>query len=362
MLRQRVGRLRQMALAIVQCAIGAALAWLVATEVLRHNRPFFAPMAVIICIGVGLGQPRLRRVVELVGGVSVGVGVGDLLVSAIGAGPWQLALVVGLAMTVAVLLDGGPLITVQGATSAVLVVTLLPPSGGAGLQRMEDALLGGLVGLAAVAVLPGNPSAVARAHATRMIVELAAALTAAADAIDRHDAALASQTLRRLRSQRFLDDYRDAVRTARELSAVSPLYHRKRRQLLSYADATEPLDHALRNLRVLLRRTRSALVDGEPIPPALPDALRQLSDATRLLAEELGQDHKPTATRTALQRAAAALDTETLTHAGFSAQVVAAQLRSMAVDLLQATGLRHDQARSLLPAIGNLHEEDQPGT
>ena len=358
MLRRRVRRLRQMALPIVQCAIGAALAWLVATEVLHHSRPFFAPMAVVICIGVGLGQPRLRRVVELVGGVSVGVGVGDLLVSGIGAGPWQLALVVALAMTVAILLDGGPLITVQGATSAVLVVTLLPPSGTGGIERMIDALVGGLVGLAAVALLPGNPSNVARTNAARMIGELAAALTAAADAIDRHDPDLATRSLRRLRSQRFLDDYRDAVRTAREISAVSPLQHRRRRQLRSYLDATEPLDHALRNLRVLLRRTRSALVDHEPIPPALPAALRQLATATKLLAADLGQDHQPTATRTALQRAAATIDTETLTHTGFSAQVVAAQLRSVAVDLLQATGLRHDQARAVLPTIGDLHPED----
>lgn len=348
-----------MALPIVQCAIGAALAWLVATEVLRHSRPFFAPMAVIICIGVGLGQPRLRRVVELVVGVSVGVGVGDLLVSGIGAGAWQLALVVALAMTVSVLLDGGPLITVQGATSAVLVVTLLPPNGLGGIERMLDALLGGLVGLAAVAVLPGNPTAVARANAARMIGELAAALTGAADAIDHQDPALATQTLRRLRSQRFLEDYRDAVRTAREITAVSPLHHRRRRQVRSYTDAAEPLDHALRNLRVLLRRTRSALMDREPIPPALPHALRELAAATRLLAEGLGHDHAPT-TRPALQRAAATIDTETLTHTGFSAQVVAAQLRSVAVDLLQATGLRHDEARAVLPMIGAPHHDGEP--
>jgi uncharacterized membrane protein YgaE (UPF0421/DUF939 family) len=360
MLRRRMGRLRQMALSIVQCAIGAGLAWLLATEVLRHSRPFFAPMAVIICIGAGLGQPRLRRVVELVVGVSVGVGVGDLLVAGIGAGAWQLALVVALAMAVAVLLDGGPLITVQGATSAVLVVTLLPPSGVGGIERMVDALVGGLVGLAAVALLPGNPSGVVRAHAVRMIGELAAALTAAADAIDQDDPALATQTLRRLRSQQFLDDYRDAVRTAWEISAVSPLHHRRRRQLRSYMDATEPLDHALRNLRVLLRRTRSALLDGESIPPALPSALRQLAAATRLLADDLGQDHQPVATRSALQQTAATIDTDTLAHTGFSAQVVAAQLRSVVVDLLQATGLRHDQARATLPTIGDLHLDDDP--
>src|SRR3954447_14180746 len=135
-----------MALPIVQCAVGAAVAWLVATEVFSHSRPFFAPIAVVICIGVGFGQQRLRRVVELVVGVSVGIGVGDLLISQIGAGWWQLALVLALAMSVSVLLGGGTLVTLQAASSSILVATLLPPGGTAGLDRMADALIGGLLG------------------------------------------------------------------------------------------------------------------------------------------------------------------------------------------------------------------------
>lgn len=174
-IRLRRRRLRRMALPIVQCAVAAALAWLVASEVFEHSRPFFAPIAVVICIGVGMGQQRLRRVVELVVGVSVGIGVGDLLVSRIGIGAWQIALVLALAMTVSVLLDGGPLITLQAGSSAVLVVTLLPPAGPAGLDRMLDALIGGLLGLAAIALLPGDPPGVARKHGQLMLAELAAA-------------------------------------------------------------------------------------------------------------------------------------------------------------------------------------------
>ena len=46
------------------------IAWLVARDLLGHSRPFFAPIAVVICIGVGLGQ-RLRRVFELHGFANV---------------------------------------------------------------------------------------------------------------------------------------------------------------------------------------------------------------------------------------------------------------------------------------------------
>jgi hypothetical protein len=183
-----------------------------------------------------------------------------------------------------------------------------------------------------------------------MIGELTLALTTAADALEARDAELAGQALRRIRTQQPIDDFRDALRTAREILIISPLHRRRRHVLRSYLDAAEPLDHALRNCRVLLRRTRSALVDDEPVPADLVTGLRALARATDLLAENLGGATAPV--REALRDAAATVDSASLAHGGFSGQVVAAQLRSVAVDLLQATGLRHDEARALLPTIG----------
>lgn len=341
--------LRYMALPILQCGVAAGVAWMVATRVFNHDRPFFAPIAVIICIGVGLGQRRLRRVVELVMGVSVGIGIGDLLVHVIGTGAWQITLVVTFAMTVAVLLDGGPLITVQAGASAVLVATLLPPGETGGLNRMADALIGGVVGLAAVAIMPGNPSEVARRHARQMIMMLTSALTSAADAIDTRDPDLVVQALRKIQSEEAIDEYRDALRTARDILAIAPVHWRQRQPLRAYISAAEPLESALRDIRVLLRRTRAALADGEPVPPAIPVALRKLAEASASFADRLWGDRSEV--RQALGEAAASLDADDLAGGGFSAQVVAAQLRSVAVDLLQATGLRHEEARDVLPPI-----------
>lgn len=341
-----------MALPILQCSVAAALAWLVATEVFSHSRPFFAPMAVVICIGVGFGQQRLRRVVELVVGVSVGIGVGDLLILQIGAGWWQLALVLGLAMTISVLLGGGTLVTLQAGTSAILVATLLPPGGTAGLDRMVDALIGGLLGLAAVAVLPGDPRDALDKRVRDLLGELTIALTAAAEAIEKRDREIAQGALRRARTQRAGDDYRGALRAAREISAISPLRRRQRHGFARYASAAEPIDLALRNSRVLLRRTRSALTDDESFPSALPATLRQLADAATAFAGVLADDGDPTPVRAAIRDAARAVDADDLENVGFSARVVTAQLRSIAVDLLQATGLDHGQARGFLPSMG----------
>jgi uncharacterized membrane protein YgaE (UPF0421/DUF939 family) len=336
-----------MSLPILQCCVAAAIAWLVANKIFEHTRPFFAPMAVVICIGVGFGQKRLRRVVELVLGVSVGIGVGDVLISHIGAGWWQLALVLGLAMTISVVLGGGTLVTLQAGNSAILVATLLPPGGQAGFDRMVDALIGGVLGVAAVALLPGDPWDALDKRMRELLGELSTALTAASDAIVQRDPDIAQRALGRARTQQAGDDFRAALRAAREISAISPLHRRQRHRIRQYAKAAESIDLAIRNGRVLLRRTRSGLTDDETFPPALPAALRRLAEAVTAFADVLARDEAPGEVRDAVQEAANSVDH--LDHVGFSAQVVTAQLRSVAVDLLQATGLPHDQARAVLP-------------
>src|SRR5437879_6708678 len=123
------------------------------STVVDHRAPFFAPGAAVVCLGTTLGQ-RLRRTIELIVGVGLGVGVGDLLISAIGTGPWLVAVVVALAMSVAVLLDGGAVITVQSAVSAILMVTLYLPGDTSGLNRVVDCMIGGVTGLVDIGVFP----------------------------------------------------------------------------------------------------------------------------------------------------------------------------------------------------------------
>src|SRR5262249_25639562 len=142
---------RSVAVPVAQTALAAGLSWLVAVHLLGHRAPLFAPVAAIVCIDMTVGQ-RLRRAIELIVGASVGLGVGALLISAIGTGPWQIAAVVALAPSVAVLLDGRAVINVQAAVSAILVVTLYVPGDTTGIDRLFDGLIGAAIGLVIVAV------------------------------------------------------------------------------------------------------------------------------------------------------------------------------------------------------------------
>jgi hypothetical protein len=111
-LQRRIDRLRDRGFFIAQCALASGVAWALARYVVGHPMPFFAPVAAMICLGFSFGQ-RLRRVAELMVGVAIGVGVGDLFVHAFGTGVAQVVLVVALAMTLAVLLGAGTLMTTQ---------------------------------------------------------------------------------------------------------------------------------------------------------------------------------------------------------------------------------------------------------
>ena len=150
-LTERVSCWRSAAIPVAQTALAAGLSWFVAVHLLGHRAPSFAPVAAIVSIDVTLGQ-RLRRATELIVGASAGVGVGALLISTIGAGPWQIAVVVALATSAAVLLNGRAVINVQAGVSAVLVATLYVPGDTSGFDRLSDGLIGAAIGLAIDAV------------------------------------------------------------------------------------------------------------------------------------------------------------------------------------------------------------------
>lgn len=354
-LNRRLRRLFRNGIPIVQCAVAAGAAWALAIYVFGHPQPFFAPIAAVVSLGVSLGQ-RMRRALELVVGVSIGIGVGDVLISIIGSGPLQIALVVALAMSTAVLLDSGAIIVLQAASSSVLVATLLPPASAGGLTRMLDAVIGGLVGFVVASLLPANPLAVAHRNGRLVLGALADALRGVAGAVSRQDVDMASDVLANARkSQSLVEDFRSALIAGQEIARFAPIRWHRRGDLDRYEAAAAPIDRALRNTRVLARRALAALHDAEPVPRPLPGLLEELAGAVVLLRDELASGLEPLQAREAARVVARKSSVELLGEGDFSMQVVVMQVRSIAVDLLQATGLNRSEAISALPP---LHAEE----
>ncbi len=330
-LARRARRLRDSALPVLQCALGAGLAYLVARDVVGHVVPFFAPIACVLVLGISLTN-RLRRSVELAVGVSVGVAIGDLIVVLIGTGWWQISVVVGLTLFAALLFDVGVLLLNQAAVSAVLVATLQPPGSEASFSRWIDTLIGAAIGLVLAATLPSHPLTGARRGLEALLVELEAVLTGAADAMGTGDAEAAEGVLDRARAtQGRVDALGSAVDAGFEITAIAPLRRRHRGELGRLRASVGPIDLALRNARVLARRVHASIRDGERPPQALVELVRRLGADVAILSRELTSGESTDGARCALLDTAAAAPAE---GGGYSAEVVLAQVRSMLVDLL----------------------------
>src|SRR3954470_3270954 len=128
----RMNRLRGRFWPILQTALAATTAWYAAVLLLPDGRPSFASIAAVICLGASYGQ-RGSKALQLVAGVVLGICVASGLVALIGAGSLQIGLMVVLAMSAAVLLGGGELLTAESAVSAILLVSL-DPAGSDGFQ------------------------------------------------------------------------------------------------------------------------------------------------------------------------------------------------------------------------------------
>jgi uncharacterized membrane protein YgaE (UPF0421/DUF939 family) len=348
-----VARARAGAALAVQAGLAAGISWWVAHDLLGEATPFFAPIAAVVTLAVSVGQ-RLRRTAELVAGVALGIGVGDLLMLLIGSGPWQMGLMVALAVTVAAFVGGGAALVVQAAASAVLVAAL-SPSGALPYGRFVDALVGGLVGLGVMAVLlPLNPLTVVRRAAEPALDLLAAGLHEVAVAVRDTDPERAERVLGELRAgEATVSAFRDAAEAARENAALAPVRWRSRAAIVLYVDLAEHLFYALRNVRVLIRRVLTALTDTEPVPPVLPVALDLLADAVTALRRELADGVEPEEARALALRAAAEAGRAYTDGVGFSGGVVVAQIRTAVTDLLRASGIDHAEApRMVRRAVG----------
>ena len=343
-------RVRDGAWSVGQCSLAAAVAWTASQHLLSHPRPYFACVAAVVCLAVRAAQ-RLRRVGELAVGVSVGVLVGDLLVQQIGTGAWQIALVVGVALLLAVALDGGPLLVSQAGLQAVFVVAL-PRTPGSGLARWEDALVGGATALLVAALLPADPWRAATTAAHRCLDDLARAARLTATALRSGDAGDAAEALVVARgTQSSLDAWAEALGTGRDITRLSPLRRDRGGTQLAQTRLHSGVDRACRNLRVLVRRVLFALETGERLPDAVACELDRFAGAVDALDADGGAGPPPE-----LLALGAELDPDALLDpdhgaAGLSAVVVVAQLRSAVVDLLVGVGISTERARSSLPPL-----------
>ena len=345
----RLDRWRAKRWAIAQCAVAAGVAWWFAQHVVGHPVPFFAPIAAVVSLGTSYGQ-RLRRVAEVTVGVALGVFGGDLLVRGIHTGAWQVALVVGLAMTIAILLDSGQIFVIQAAVQSIVVTTLLPDPGAA-LTRWTDALVGGGVALVAATVVPAAPLRRPREQAAQVLRKVRDLLQAASEVMVDGDVEPALALLAEARAtDHLIRELQDAADEGLDVVASSPFRVRHGPGLRKMAELVEPLDRALRSTRVLVRRTAVAAYLRDPVPRSYALLTADLAAAVEVVATELDADRLATAAQPALIAVAMATG-EVERSDDLPSEVVLAQVRAIVADLLLLTGMDSFEATDAIPPV-----------
>jgi len=351
---------------ILQTAVAAGAAWVLATLILGHEEPpVFASIAAVISLGLAVGR-RLRRTVALLTGVAVGVVVADLIVIVFGIGAPQMGLLVAVAMIVTTFLfEGEELAVNEAAISAmILTVAFYPSKAGFPLERLLEALVGGGTALLINALLPIDPERMVRTAAHPVFDESVAVLEETAAALEEGDPERAQRALAKARAiDERVSGFKEALAAGRETARIAPPRRRALRHLELYAAATDQIDLTVRHVRILARDALGVVRAGRPAPEPLAVALRDLARSTEALAAYLETPDSPEeARRLALKSAegAAALlrEREDLAK-DLATNALVDEIFSAAYDLLLGTGM--DQAttlRTLKEAVGHSLEPD----
>lgn len=335
------------------CAVGA---YYFSELVLGHQGPLFAATSAIVALGFSR-DPRLRRVLEVGIGCTIGIAVGDMLLHWLGSGIWQAALVVFLSILLARFLDSGIIFTTQLALQSLLVVLLPIPEGGP-FSRSLDAVIGGCFALAATFLIPKDPRREPRENLKEVLSELSLVLRECAAALSYNDATTAWHALVRARGQQQrIDHMRQGLRGSVEIAKLAPMYRRHLQEVEGMARLMTRVDYSMRSCRVLARRLASAINNA-----ALSDA------GTMHLAEVLGQtasavDELATAVsgaktyttmshaRSSLADIAVRLHPRKLEITLMEGETVVLLFRTLMVDLLEAANMDPVEARALLPKL-----------
>lgn len=359
--RAKVGLLRSRnsvwpALQITICSVSA---YAFAQYVLGHEGPLFAATSSIIALGFSR-DPRLRKVLEVAAGCTLGIAVGDTLLHILGVGLWQAAVVIFISILLARFLDSGSIFTTQLALQSLLVVLLPAPDGGP-FTRSLDAVVGGTFALLITMLVPRDPRREPKVNLRELLDELAKVLRETAEAVTRSDSTRAWHALVRARNcQPMVDSLSSTLRSSREVATISPVSRRHRGEVERLEQALHSIDLAVRNSRVFSRRLASVINNAaltEEAMESLGALIDDTADGVRLLASALSetdtgsQESYLRQARNELEAVAVSLHPKLLSIQRLEGEGLVLLYRPMVVDLLEATGLDHDDARSYLPEL-----------
>lgn len=343
---------------ILLATVGAVFSYWFAETVLGHQQPIFAATSAMISLNFA-STSHVRRTLEVAIGCTLGIAMGDALISVAGRGLWQAAVVVLVSLCVARFLDSGVTFSMQFGLQSLLVI-LMPPLPGGPFTRSLDAICGGLVALILVALWPRDPRRQPAKQMNELLRRSAAVVRDLGRAVAADDGPGAWHALVAARgTQPLVEAAQTELSSSLEISRLSPAGRKHLPQVERMQRMHARADLAVRNIRVVARRT-ATLLSGEVLDASSRDivaeALDGMADALVAMASSVSESSAGASDRilsTAMDRligVAADLDPE---RSGADPQITGLimTIRPLVVDLLETTGLPHDDAVAYLPRL-----------
>jgi hypothetical protein len=329
------------AVPLAQLTAAATAAWVIALQIGRHDDPFFAPISAVVALSSPLGE-RGSNAIRLVSGVMIGIAAGEVTILALGGGYGRLALAMFVAMSLARVIGGPRLVTVQAAGAAIL--TVAAADGDAEIHRLIDAGIGaGVALLFSQVLLSPEPVALVRRAAANTLAGMADALMLTAQAVERDDRELAGKAVDAFRDQR--DDLAELARLRKASGRVArhSAIWRGRVQLAVRENENAGHLDLLSASCLLLART----VGSAPASFAtLRASVERLAGALKEMAEDPGdRATRQDAADHALGVARELAESEgerTAESSDLAAAVLA--LRTVTVDVMAVAGVDYDDA------------------
>jgi len=186
--REGFERLRGVWFNLVQTSVAAGVAWYLTHDVLGHPQPFFAPIAAAASMSIS-NVLRAQRAVQMMIGVTLGIGMGTVAQGWFGHGAIPIAVAALIALLAAVFIGHGfigqgMMFANQTVISAILVLAL--PGGSSNLirERSYDAVIGGVVAIVfAILLFPVDPLKLLRGARIGVLAVLHGVLTRTADVV-----------------------------------------------------------------------------------------------------------------------------------------------------------------------------------
>lgn len=370
-LRTRSARVRKDFFQSLQIVVSVLVAYIVSEKVLGHHQPIFAATAAIVSLGYVRGSTHARRILEVSAGVVLGIIIGDVLMLLLGRGMWQAALVLFISIQVARFLDKGIIFTIQMGLQSTLVV-LLPPSPDGIFSRSLDAIVGGLCAFLLMFIFPKDPRKEPRRNAQILMNAFADVFFSSARAVKEYDhdkAWLALSESRRL--QPLYNACEGDVVTSIGMAKLSIIGKSPQAELQQLSDRLSSIDLAIRNTRVLNRRMASTIEHvqlSQTAVDSLSEVFVDIGNAIQKLGDGLSAKEREIRklmvkeAQNELKEIASVLEPHLLKVQTMEGEALVLMTRPLVVDLLEATGLGHEESVDLLIPLGASITEHAPKT